>query len=51
MGTLARLLLFVASILVIVPSRTATLIGLALAVPILIMQMRAARAQIGPASS
>jgi TRAP-type uncharacterized transport system fused permease subunit len=51
MDALSRLVLLIASILMIVPSRTASLIGLALTVPIAILQMRAARAQTGPASS
>ena len=49
MGALTRLVLFVASILVILPSRTATLIGLALALPIAALQWRASRT--GPASA
>ena len=38
-----RLLLFAASILVITPSRTATLIGLALSVPVVLAQVSAWR--------
>ena len=35
-----RLLLFVASVLVITPNRTLTMIGLALAAPVVLMQLR-----------
>ena len=44
MSGLVRLILFVASILLILPSRTAALIGLAVAAPIVLLQYRAARA-------
>ena len=43
MPTWQRVLLFVASILVITPSRTATLIGLALSVPVILAQWQASR--------
>jgi TRAP-type uncharacterized transport system fused permease subunit len=47
----ARLLLFLASVLVITPSRTATIIGLLLAVPVVVQQIalqRAGRGQAAP---
>jgi len=43
MGVWARLLLFVASILVIAPSRTATIVGLLLALPVVVHQIMAQR--------
>jgi TRAP-type uncharacterized transport system fused permease subunit len=48
--TWERALLFVASVMVISPSRTATLLGLALAVPVLIQQLRQWRAGRGQAA-
>jgi TRAP transporter 4TM/12TM fusion protein len=48
--TWERALLFVASVMVISPSRTATLLGLALAVPVLIQQLRQWRAGLGQAT-
>ena len=44
-----RIMLFIASILVIAPSRTATLIGLAIAAPIIIHQFMMQRAGLGQA--
>jgi TRAP-type uncharacterized transport system fused permease subunit len=51
MAAFSRIVLFVASILMIVPSRTASLIALVLVVPVLVLQIRAARSQVGTASS
>ncbi len=45
-----RALLFVASVMVISPSRTATLLGLALAVPVVIQQISQWRAGLGQAA-
>jgi TRAP transporter 4TM/12TM fusion protein len=45
MSTRTRLVLFAASILVIMPDRTATILGLLIAVPIVIAQWRAAHAE------
>ncbi len=50
MAVLSRLVLFAAAILLIIPSRTASFIGLGLAVPIIFLQVRAARSAAGPAS-
>jgi len=46
-----RLLLLVAAVLVISPSRVATLAGLGLAVPVLLRQLQAARGGSSPAAS
>ncbi len=50
MRTWERALLFVASVMVISPSRTATLIGLALAVPVAVQQVLQWRAGLGQAA-
>jgi len=47
MGVWARLLLFVASILVIAPSRTATIVGLLLALPVVVHQIMVQRSGRG----
>ncbi|MDX2157121.1 MAG: TRAP transporter permease [Hyphomicrobiaceae bacterium] len=51
MSPALRLVLGTASILVIMPSRTASLIGLALAVPVLISQIKASRRGPSPTST
>ena len=51
MSRVSRFVLFVASIMVIVPDRTATLLGLLLAVPIVLMNWRSARGAPPPAAA